>query len=150
MLNNQQFEGKWNEIKGGVRNLWGNITDDELEQVKGNIYEVTSIVERKYGETKSEIKAKLDQLMNSFDNDTDKGITPDVSSFERAPETAESSQLKDSDIKTRSPEREAFDKKTFEKSNEGIENPEQHSNYNGANPGRTALRDFEQDRNARH
>lgn len=74
MLSEEQIRGKWNEIKGGVRNLWGEITDDELEQTKGNIQAVSGIVEQKYGETKESIKHKMDRLMDSFDNDTDKSL----------------------------------------------------------------------------
>lgn len=148
MLNQEQFEGKWKEIKGGIRNLWGKLTDDELERVKGNITEVSGLVERRYGETKEEIKAKLDRLMDSFDNDTDKNISPDVSSYQRSPldvRTSQTSQLQDSDIKTRSPERSEFDERTFEASQSG------ESNYSGANPNREQLNsDFDSDRNARH
>lgn len=148
MLNQEQFEGKWKEIKGGIRNLWGKLTDDELESVKGNITEVAGLVERKYGDTKEDIKEKLSQLMDSFDNDTDKNISPDVSSYERSPlgaRTSQASQLQDSDIKTRSPERAAFDQNTYEASKDG------DSNYSGANPNREKINsDFDSDRNARH
>lgn len=148
MLNQDQFEGKWNEIKGGIRNLWGKLTDDELEGVKGNITEVSGLVQRKYGDTKEEIKEKLKQLMDSFDNDTDKNISPDVSSYERSPletRTSQTSQLQDSDVKTRSPERSEFDKRTYEATKEG------DSNYSGANPNREKFTsDFDSDRNARH
>ncbi len=148
MLNQEQFNGKWTEIKGGLRNLWGKLTDDELEQFKGNITEVTGLVERKYGETKEEIKSKLDRLMDSFDNETDKNISPDVSSFERSPlgaRTSQTSQLQDSDVKTRSPERNEFDKKTYQATQDG------DSNYSGANPNREKINgDFDSDRNARH
>jgi len=85
MLNQEQYNGKWTEIKGGFRNLWGRITDDELEQFKGNLTEALGLVEQRYGETKEEIKKKYDSLIASFDNDTDKNITPDESSFERKP-----------------------------------------------------------------
>lgn len=148
MLNQEQFNGKWNEIKGGIRNLWGKLTDDELESIKGNLTEVTGLVQQKYGDTKEEIRAKFDQLMDSFDNDTDKNISPDVDSYERSPlgvRTSQSSQNQDSDIKTRSPERENFDRRTYESSKEG------DSNYSGANPNRDKIRsDFDSDRNARH
>lgn len=167
MLNEEQFHGKWNEIKGGIKNLWGRLTDDELEQVKGNITEVSGIVEEKYGETKEEIKMKLDRLMDSFDNETDKDISPDVASYQRSPletRTSETSQKQDSDIKTRSPERAAFDKKTSDASLNSLKDPNGTSNYSGANPGRsgfgvgtgetdktnTHLKDFDSDRNARH
>lgn len=153
MLNEEQFHGKWNEIKGGIKNLWGRLTDDELEQVKGNITEVSGIVEEKYGETKEEIKMKLEQLMDSFDNETDKDISPDVASYQRSPleeRTSEVSQKQDSDIKTRSPERAAFDKKTADASQNALKDPQGTSNYSGANPGRSTLKDFDSDRNARH
>ncbi len=167
MLNEKEFHGKWNEIKGGIKNLWGRLTDDELEQVKGNITEVSGIVEEKYGETKEEIKTKLDRLMDSFDNETDKDISPDVASYQRSPvetRTSETSQKQDSDIKTRSPERAAFDKKTSEASLNSLKDPNGKSNYSGANPGRSGfgqatreadetdshLKDFDSDRNARH
>lgn len=149
MLNQEQFNGKWNEIKGGIRNLWGRITDDELEQIKGDITEVTGLVEQKYGESKEEIRHKLTSLMDSFDNDTDKNISPDVASYERSPlgvRTSETSQKQDSDIKTRSEERKSFEEKTYEAAKEG------RSNYSGANPGRSdiGIEGFDQDRNARH
>lgn len=153
MLNQQQFEGKWTEIKGGIRNLWGKITDDELEQFKGNITEVTGLVEEKYGETKEEIRQKLDRLMESFDNETDKNISPDVSSYERSPlgvRTSETSQLQDRDRIPTSPERKTFDERTYERSQDG------DSNYSGANPNRSSfgvgkdIQDFDSDRNARH
>lgn len=88
MLNQDQIKGKWIEIKGGVRNLWGDITDDDLEKTKGNIQSVAGIVQKKYGETKEEIKNKLDKLMSSFDNETDKSLklNDGISSFERRPE----------------------------------------------------------------
>lgn len=148
MLNQQDIQRNWKEIKAGVRNIWARVSEDEIEQNRGNLYDLSSTVERKYGETKEEIKMKLDNLMASFDNETDKGITPDESSFGRSPLTSEESQNFDSDIETRSPERKEFDKRTYEKSKEEIDNPSEQSNYNGANPNRTEINNFDNDRNA--
>ena len=85
MLNERQFEAKWNEIKAGIRNLWGRITNEELEEVKGNLSELSVLIEDKYGETKLEIGQKLNKLFASFDNDTDKGTLPDHQSYMRSP-----------------------------------------------------------------
>lgn len=97
MLNQDQISGKWTEIKGGVRNLWGKITDEELEMAKGNIGEIAGIIQNKYGETKEAIKQKLDKLFGSFDNDTDRNHRPDESSFERRPieEDTQNKNIKD-------------------------------------------------------
>lgn len=83
-MNEDQIKGKWKEIKGGVRNLWGNITEDELEQTKGNMTSISGIIQKKYGETKEAVKEKLDDLMASFDNDTDK-TNFSTDSYQRRP-----------------------------------------------------------------
>lgn len=85
MLNQQQYEAKWTEIKGGIRNLWGRLTDEELDRAKGNLSEIPTLVEAKYNESREEIEKKFQQLVESFDNDTDKNISPDVSSYQRSP-----------------------------------------------------------------
>jgi len=87
MLNQEQINGKWTEIKGGLRNLWGKLTDDELEKIKGNIQSVSGTVQGKYGETNDSITKTLHTLMDSFDNKTDKSLNLNdgESSFERNP-----------------------------------------------------------------
>jgi len=161
MLTQQQFNNKWEEIKGALRNLWGRLEEDELENVKGNIYEVTGLVETKYGESKEEIRNKLNQLMDSFDNDTDKGLNPDVSSYQRSPlgesyaetqefsdisshtpnhpRTSETSQIQDADFGERFPEQESFADKTYNRTQDELDDPNSHSNYSGANPGRSGF-----------
>jgi uncharacterized protein YjbJ (UPF0337 family) len=100
MLNQEQISGKWDEIKGGIRNLWGKLTDEDLEATNKNIQSVSGIVHDKYGESKESIKKKLSTLMDSFDNETDKSlkINDGESSFERNPtklNTAQTAQLDD-------------------------------------------------------
>lgn len=154
MFDQEQIRGKWNDIKGGIRNLWGRITDEELNEMQGNLTEVSGLVEERYGETKEEIKKKLDQLMDSFDNDTDKNISFNQSSYQRSPltdRTSAQSQLQDEadDYLTRSEEREEFEKKTYDASKEARLDAQNHSNYSGANPGRERLKD-RSEQNARH
>ncbi len=89
MLSKEQFQGKWIEIKSGLKNLWGEITDDEIESVKDNLQSITRIVENKYGERKESILKKLEVLMESFDNETDKSLklNDGESSYRRSPLT---------------------------------------------------------------
>ena len=85
MLTQDQFNKKWEEIKGGLRNLWGSLSDEEMESTKLNLYELTDIIQKKHGESKMEINQKIHRLLDSFDNNTDKFIDPDVSSYHRSP-----------------------------------------------------------------
>ena len=87
MLNKEQFQGKWTEIKSGLKNLWGEITDDEIESVKDNLQSIDLIVEKKHGERKESILKKLEALMESFENETDKSLkfNDGESSYRRSP-----------------------------------------------------------------
>ena len=85
MLTQDQFNKKWEEIKGGLINLWGVLSEEEMESAKLNLFELTDIIQENYGESKMEINQKIHRLLDSFDNDTDKLIDPDVSSYHRSP-----------------------------------------------------------------
>lgn len=144
MLNEEQFRGKWNEIKGGIRTLWGRISDEELDEMQGDYTEVSGLVEERYGETKAEINKKLNQLMESFDNDSDKNIIFNETSYQRNPlrdRTSEESQLEDEshEFKSRSKERGAFENKSFHEGQKEIQDPQRNSNYSAVNPGREKL-----------
>jgi len=66
-LNEDIVKGKWKDVKGGVRKLWGKITDDELEQAKGDLTSISGLVQQRYGESKEDFKAKMNELLRSFD-----------------------------------------------------------------------------------
>lgn len=87
MLTHEQIEGKWTEIKAGVRNLWGRISESELDQYKENLHSISEVIQDRYGETNESIHAKIDKLMDSFDNETDKSlkVNDGESSYERNP-----------------------------------------------------------------
>lgn len=89
MLSESQHEAKWNEIKSGVRNLWGRLSEEEVEAAKGNLTELSTKIEDRYNESKETIKEKFEALMDSFDNDTDKNISPDRTSYHRRPEESD-------------------------------------------------------------
>ncbi len=74
MLNKEQIKGNWKEIKGGIRNLWGEISEEELEQTHGNIQAVSGIVQERYRESTDSIQKKLDRLLDSFDNETNRNM----------------------------------------------------------------------------
>ncbi len=99
MLTKTQADAKWREMKGAVRNLWANLSEEELERCRGNLYEVSSLIEERYFESREEIRLKIDQLLNSFDNASDAGRDPDVSSYHRSPLGHRSSRTPEDDEK---------------------------------------------------
>ena len=38
MVKREEIQGRWNEVKGRLKEHWGQLTDDELQQAKGSIH----------------------------------------------------------------------------------------------------------------
>ncbi|MBI2954336.1 MAG: CsbD family protein [Chloroflexi bacterium] len=56
------FKGRWNELKGKVRQRWGELTDDEIAQTQGNLDQLVGRIQQKYGGTKEEIRRQLESM----------------------------------------------------------------------------------------
>lgn len=44
-MNNDIFEGKWKEMRGQLKEWWGKLTDDELEQAAGNAEQLVGLLQ---------------------------------------------------------------------------------------------------------
>lgn len=66
VYNDDMIKGRWLEVKGGVRKLWGELTDDELEETKGDMTSVAGLIQRKFGEGRESIQQKLDGIFREF------------------------------------------------------------------------------------
>lgn len=53
-MNKDIFEGKWEEVKGKVKQVWGKLTDDDLKQIEGNQQEIFGKLQKHYGYTKDQ------------------------------------------------------------------------------------------------
>jgi len=58
----QQLEGKWDQLRGRVKETWGDLTDDELDQTEGKWDRVVGTIKEKTGEAREEIERKLNEL----------------------------------------------------------------------------------------
>ena len=57
--NAEQLAGSWNEIKGKIREKWGQLTDDDLERYKGSADQLIGFVQRMTGQARQDIEAFL-------------------------------------------------------------------------------------------
>ena len=64
-MNNDILEGKWKQLKGSVQAKWGEITDDEFDQVKGNRERLIGLVLEKYGKKKDDVRKEVDDYFKS-------------------------------------------------------------------------------------
>jgi uncharacterized protein YjbJ (UPF0337 family) len=57
-----RMEGKWDQIKGRVKETWGEVTDDDLKQAEGNWDQLVGRIKERTGESREAIEAKLRDL----------------------------------------------------------------------------------------
>ena len=62
LINRDQVMGKWHEIKGKVTAKWGDLTDDEVMEAKGELEGLAGKLQQKYGGAKHEILSQLQKL----------------------------------------------------------------------------------------
>lgn len=65
-MNKDIVSGKWQEIKGDLQKMWGNITDDEWEKTKGDATSIAGIVQQRYGYAKEEAQKKVSGVMDKY------------------------------------------------------------------------------------
>jgi uncharacterized protein YjbJ (UPF0337 family) len=57
-----QDEGFWQKMKGRVRETWGELTDDEIDQAKGNLAQLVGTIKMKTGETAERVEERLEGI----------------------------------------------------------------------------------------
>ena len=57
-----EFKGTWNEIKGKLKQKYGDLTDDDLTFAEGKEEELLGRLQKKMGRTKEEIRKEVADL----------------------------------------------------------------------------------------
>ena len=63
-MNEDIFKGKWKELKGSVKEKWGNLTDDEVTEVEGKSEKLVGILQEKYGYSKDKAQEEYNKFMD--------------------------------------------------------------------------------------
>ena len=69
-MNRNILEGNWKQIRGTIREKWGELTDDELDQIAGKRDKLAGILQERYGYTQVEAERQIDEFLESWE-DTD-------------------------------------------------------------------------------
>ena len=57
-----KLKGNWNQVKGNLKQKWGNLTDDELLYEEGKEDELLGKIQQKTGETKENINDFIEKM----------------------------------------------------------------------------------------
>ena len=64
-MNKEQFQGKWNEIKGKCKEQFGKLTDDDMMRISGKRDELVGCLQKRYGIMKEQAEERLCQWEKS-------------------------------------------------------------------------------------
>jgi len=57
------LKGNWKQMKGKVQETWGELTDDEVDQVKGESKQLIGLLQEKYGYSKQRAQEEVDDFV---------------------------------------------------------------------------------------
>ncbi|MGH7264603.1 MAG: CsbD family protein [Candidatus Rokuibacteriota bacterium] len=62
-MNRDTLKGQWMQLKGKIRQQWGKLTDDEVEQLQGNSEQLIGRVQERYGYTRQQAEQEVDRWL---------------------------------------------------------------------------------------
>jgi uncharacterized protein YjbJ (UPF0337 family) len=66
-MNTDILEGKWKQLRGEIRETWGELTDDELDQIAGKRDKLAGRLQEKYGWSKDEAERQIDDFLRNYE-----------------------------------------------------------------------------------
>jgi len=66
-MNANALEGKWKQLRGSIRERWGQLTDDELDQIEGKRDKLSGLLQERYGYTEMEAERQIDDFLSEWD-----------------------------------------------------------------------------------
>ncbi|MBU2958138.1 CsbD family protein [Paracoccus sp. 1_MG-2023] len=55
------IQGKWSQVKGSLREKWGELTEDDVDQLDGNKDQLSGKLQEKYGWAKADADREIDE-----------------------------------------------------------------------------------------
>ena len=62
IMNRLKFKGNWNEVKGKLKQKYGELSDDDLAYVEGKEDEMLSRLQKKTGKKKEELIEEINNM----------------------------------------------------------------------------------------
>ena len=55
------IEANWKQVKGRVRERWGQLTDDDLERIAGKRDRLLGVLQERYTETRENLEKQIEE-----------------------------------------------------------------------------------------
>ena len=64
-MNSDILKGNWKQLKGSVQAKWGDLTDDQLDQIEGNREKLVGEIQENYGIARDEAEKQVEEWEKS-------------------------------------------------------------------------------------
>jgi len=64
-MTTEEIEGKWDQVKGRIQEQWGELTDNDLDQIRGQKDRLVGMIKEKYGQAEQQIEEQLQKLSST-------------------------------------------------------------------------------------
>lgn len=61
-------EGGWDQVKDSIRQRWADLSDQELEQARGNVEQLVGLIQEKTGEAREQVQSFFDDVAANGDS----------------------------------------------------------------------------------
>jgi uncharacterized protein YjbJ (UPF0337 family) len=58
-MNEDTLRGQWTQLKGKVREKWGKLTNDDLDQIQGRAQQLVGRIQERYGIARDEAERQV-------------------------------------------------------------------------------------------
>jgi uncharacterized protein YjbJ (UPF0337 family) len=58
-----RVEGNWKQLKGKIKEQWGNLTDDDLDRIAGQREQLEGKIQERYGIGKDIVRKDIDDWL---------------------------------------------------------------------------------------
>lgn len=70
-MNDDKLLGKWEQLKGEVKQQWGELTDDDVTKLDGKTDSLIGKIHERYGHAKEVIAREVGEWIDKFDDKID-------------------------------------------------------------------------------
>jgi uncharacterized protein YjbJ (UPF0337 family) len=60
-MNWDRIEGEWKQLRGKVREQWGDLTDDDVDRIAGKRDQLAGKIQERYGVARDEAERQIDE-----------------------------------------------------------------------------------------
>jgi uncharacterized protein YjbJ (UPF0337 family) len=64
-MNWDEVGGNWNQVKGSIKQKWGNLTDDDLEYIAGSRDKFAGKLQERYGFNREQAQKRADEWLKA-------------------------------------------------------------------------------------